>query len=154
MSKVNYVSFLGKHYINDELLKEFLNSFNEPVEVVYDRDMKDYSIELKQNGVSCYLGNDHKLNTIFFHSKDDYYGDYLRELPFGIKFTFSYEDVIERLGKPDISGGGKGEVVCGIHIYPWVRYDYSNYSLHFVFPENKKSIKTITIMALDVVPRP
>ena len=145
MSISNYTIYLGRSFTGDKLLKEFLSSFNEPVMAVYDSDLKNYFIELKRNGISFRLDNKQNLTTIFFHSKDGEFSQYTGKMPFSINFSLSYDEVLEKLGTPDSSGGGKGEIVFGLSINPWLRYEYGNNSLHFTFEADKCSIKLITL---------
>lgn len=76
----------------------------------------------------------------------DDYRQYPGLLLDGIHFNSSREQVRQRLGEPDDSGGGNPGI--GGELWPyWDRYDLENFSLRFQFDQAScKSIQIVTIM--------
>ncbi len=147
------ISLLGKKY-DDASISSYLECFNEEI-IINDNINKDeggYFIEFHNYGISFFFDKEHRLVTIHLFSKGkDNFDQFSGKIPFKIEFDMTEKGVIDILGQPSIHGGGGKSTFWGTVPY-WIRYDFNEYSLHFKFKKNKKSIELITFMTPDAVP--
>ena len=108
----------------------------------------------KQAGIEFAAKQYCLINSIFLHANgDDGFRGYEGELPGGLDFADPQAMVREKLGTPDNSGGGKFSPLFKKQMPMWDCYDYGSFSLHLEYAEGECSIRRLTLMTPDAVPR-
>jgi len=118
--------------------------FEEP-----DRELPDDggSYIQKKLGLCAALEIDGTIGTLFFYSAGHHgFSQFAEALPHELSFAFSQSKAREILGEPNRSGGPVRSLIPGDLIY-WDRWDYGRSSIHCEYPEDRESIRMITLMA-------
>ena len=107
---------------------------------------------LKNSGLQISLDKNRKVNTIHvFSDAASGYSNYPNELPMGLTVETSREAANTLLGNP-IASGGPVDSVTDNSVFYWDRWDWERFSLHLIYPEDKKSINALAIIRPDTVP--
>jgi hypothetical protein len=108
----------------------------------------------KQAGIEFATKTYCLISSIFLHSDgDDGFRGYEGELPGRLEFGDPQAIVREKLGTPENSGGGKFSPLFKKQMPKWDRYDFGSFSLHVEYAEGESSIRRLTLMTPDAVPR-
>lgn len=103
----------------------------------------------REKGVEIVLSLDQIIVSIHFLSGNTIgYAQYKGSLPHEIEFSFTRDDVQNKLGTPQKHGGGYKDVFSG-HIPFWDKYLLDKYSLHLQY-NAKEEIDIITIGSLKL----
>ncbi len=147
----NLVSLLGMNL--DPVSKStFVLSLNEQptTEQIEDR----IYLRFHQSGISFDAeASDGRVAAIFLYSEG--YQDckgFAGAMPEDVSFSNSRRAVQSRLGKPSASGGDQVIQFFG-KAPPWDRFDKSNYSLHVQYADDEASIKLVTVMLPEFIPK-
>ncbi|WP_241509964.1 hypothetical protein [Photorhabdus laumondii] len=96
------------------------------------------------SGILLLLENNIIEQITFFIEPSEGFTGYIGELPEGIKLKGKDLEIIEIMGTPTSSGGGKPDMLLG-YINRWVKYVRDNYILHIEF--NKRNfISKLSLM--------
>lgn len=141
MSWSELVGALGQTK-NDNIFTRLLSKLKElPVYeegVLGDRSYYSFF----RSGILFLIENE-KIDQISFYLKsEEGFSRYSGELP--VLPAQSKEDVIQQLGPPSASGGGKTDKLLG-YINSWIKYERDGYALHLQFDQNDK-LSRVTIM--------
>lgn len=103
----------------------------------------------KESGIEVVMPVDFVIDTIhlFSGNKQDGFKSFKGDLPFGLSFSNDMEVVRSVIGRPDKSGGGHRALYIGLVSF-WDKFYFENYSLHFSYTEDCKSIEKITIASM------
>ncbi|MQL50686.1 hypothetical protein GEA64_23240 [Photorhabdus khanii] len=85
-----------------------------------------------QSGVLFLLENDRVNQISFFIKSVESFAKYEGELPIDVELNNNETSIINILGLPSLSGGGKSDMLFG-YINRWIKYDKGQYELHFEF---------------------
>jgi hypothetical protein len=109
-------------------------------------------LTLRHQGLAFVASLDGNVSSIQFFS-DGHQGhkQFKDALPEGILFKDSRSAVHDRLGDPDVSGGGMVMHFLG-KVPKWDRYDRQDYSLHIQYAEDESSVCLVSLMRPDAVP--
>lgn len=133
--------------LKDEAIQNLFQKMGEKPNIEPDDEVLFY--EFKKNGVS-FLFDETKILTaihIFGENKDQFLA-YTSELPEQISFKNSKAEILEKLGKPSLQGGGEPSLLGG-KVPPWIKYLFPHYQLHLQFDESLKKIALVTLMSPD-----
>ena len=90
-----------------------------------------------------FLLEDEVVDQIAFYAKqDEGFSEYKGELPLPI--NSSEFEVVQILGCPAASGGGKTDALMG-YIARWIKYEKEGYALHLLFNQND-NLSRVTLM--------
>lgn len=88
----------------------------------------------QSHGLCIYIDqNDNIVNAFLYSEGYEEFSQYKLDLPHGIKFSDTREDVYNKLGEPEI------------HREKFARYDFGRYLVHFQY-SSSGSIDMVTIM--------
>ncbi|WP_232832644.1 hypothetical protein [Photorhabdus sp. CRCIA-P01] len=87
------------------------------------------------SGILLLLENNILDQITFFIEPSEGFTGYIGELPEGIELKEKESKVIESIGEPTSSGGGKPDMLLG-YINRWIKYVRDNYVLHIEFNQN------------------
>ena len=110
-------------------------------------------LQIPDHGIEIVADLNRTVSTIFLHSEGaDGYHEFSGTTPERLSFEDSQATVRRRLGPPNDCGGG--EVIPGFGKVPiWDRYDRGEYFLHVEYGDGESSIRLLSIMRPDSVPR-
>ncbi len=123
---------------------------NWTVKRAVDTDLEKLRIDyvFTHNGMSFICDEEDNVSCIFFFSDESRcFTEGIQDLP----FAFSRREVLARFGSPEKSGGISNGILGAFG--PWDRFARGNYSIHVHFHLEVDSIKKITLMRADIVPR-
>lgn len=128
------IDMLGrsKHERNFILLAQIMNELP-----VIESDMlgiREY-YSFYQSGVLFLVEREQIDQISFYIEPKDGFFQYKGESPIDNPSHKSESDVIDLLGEPVFSGGGKHDLLLG-YINRWVKYEKNGYNLHIEFNEN------------------
>jgi hypothetical protein len=112
----------------------------------------EYVFSLPQGGIELHCDSQRFIKTIFLYS--GVHGEFARYpcvISDGFSFESSPSEIHVRLGKPTRSAPAQRLFALGER-WPWDRYDYETYSIHFEYTPDASSVALLTIMTSDVVP--
>jgi hypothetical protein len=115
-----------------------------------ERDLKPPRIyyECRECGIDIICDEDESVRAIIVSDNDSHSCKVnLPDLPFATKRN----EVIERLGSPNKSGGLVNDPVLG-DLGPWDRFTKAHHALHIEYRVDGDEIAKITLMRLDAVP--
>lgn len=81
----------------------------------------------------------------FYFDKYDGYSNFQGKLLFGVSSGWSEKSIVQVLGEPTASGGGKVDMLLG-HINRWIKYEKENYALHMQFDQNNQLCRASLIL--------
>ena len=151
ISKNGLISILGQHY-NSHAIYDFEKKLLAPL-VEEDSLPNERSFSCFEEGLSL-LFEDDKLSSIhlyFVTNKYDYskYNGWIGD---GVDTSLISLSNVERiLGRPSRKGGGEKGFLGKIDP-PWIRYDFSDYVIHYTFSLDGNEIELITLMTLESAP--
>ena len=73
-------------------------------------------------------------------------GEVMLQLPEGVSAHETYDDIIKRLGVPDLSGGGERQNGLTGPIRPWVKYERGDIAIHVEFDSTGIWPRLVTVM--------
>jgi len=112
-----------------------------------------FHLQIRSKGIEIVADFDGNVATIFFYSGLlENYRQFSGVLPEGIGFGFSRCSVHERLGLPDASGDGMDIQFFGKSA-KWDRFDRKKFSIHIEYAPDEKSIRLMSLIRTDSVPR-
>ncbi|MGV7960574.1 hypothetical protein QPK13_05460 [Photorhabdus tasmaniensis] len=85
-----------------------------------------------QSGILFLLENDRVSQISFFIKSAESFAKYKGELPINVELDNDETNILNTLGLPSLSGGGKSDMLLG-YINRWIKYDKGQYELHFEF---------------------
>lgn len=142
-------SLLGAR-LHDFEIRRFFRDIGGQPSVQEEEDGTYY--EFLRSGISLLFDLDSRLKAIHLYSSGrDEYSEYVGNVPGGLTFRDRKEEVIRKLGNPTRSGGGEKTLLAD-RIAEWVRYDYTNYSLHAEFSEPRGTVSLVTVISPEAVP--
>lgn len=131
---------------NDFLFKKYFS------QIPLIKDENIYYLSNKQEGIDVRLSNALKITSInLFSGKYTDSEMFRNALPHGVDFSFSRSDVQNSFGMPTKSGGGNRNLLFG-NIPVWDKYYLDNYSIHFQYSADERSIDLVTLMSLELEP--
>ncbi|CAM3590844.1 hypothetical protein RABR111495_01835 [Rahnella bruchi] len=127
-----FIEILGCSKFDDNFV-ELSEKFNElpsfDTGVLGDRNYYSFF----QAGVLVLLENETVNQISFYIQPDEGFSAYKGALPFkGLE-----SEIIQLLGEPSASGGGKMDMLLG-YINRWIKYEKEGYALHLQFDQNGK----------------
>lgn len=100
----------------------------------------------KKLGFSASVEIDGTIGTLFLYSEGHHgFHQFVEAPPEGLTFACSQGKARELLGEPSQSGGPVRSLIPGDLIY-WDRWDRGRGAIHCEYPENRESIRMITLM--------
>lgn len=121
----------------------------EPLE---EGDLPEHYLISAQNGIQLRLDRNERIAVIFLYGQPkDGFEPYKGGLVSSLSFSSNQRDIQSALGSPS-AVGKPGKSLLGSH-GGWIRYDYSDYSIHFSFGVQGGTIDLVTIMSADSVPK-
>jgi hypothetical protein len=141
------VDFLGAHE-NSAGLRQWMDALPGD-KTVLPSDDRHY-LEFMEAGVALQFDSESSiLETILLYTEGhDEYSGYQGELPNGIDFGHSRNEVRKRLGKPEKSGAADKRDQTPA----WDRYNFGTYGLHVQYSEDEQSIDLLTLMTPEAMP--
>ena len=138
-----------------DLLKASDSPLVRPLLVGSKTDLIDDRLHLQMpvHGMELIADLDRTVSTIFLYSEGtDGYHEFSGTIPEGINFEDSQVAIRRRLGPPSDCGGG--DVIPGFgKARRWDRYDRAGYFLHVEYVDGGSSIRLLSMMRPDSVPR-
>lgn len=135
--------------LQSELVESLWKSIDELPLIANDEEVLFY--EFKQSGISCLFNVERVLEAIhLFGENREGFLAYRDLLPHEITFQNSKAEIVQKLGKPSVEGGGKPSLLGG-KISPWIKYLYPNYQFHLQFDESLTHIVIVTLMIPSLI---
>jgi hypothetical protein len=107
-------------------------------------------LEIPLLGISMVLPDGEITSAVHLHSfGHDGYSEFQGEIPAGIVFAMSRDEVRSRLGNPVECGDGGRVLLLGPRP-AWDAYVVDGQRLHLEYAEDKRSIRLVTISAFTV----
>ena len=129
-------SKLDKKFVN--ISKKFSELPKIDMGVLGDRDYYSFL----RSGVLFLLEDKLVEQITFYIRQDEGFSEYKGELP--VSIGSSEHDVVQILGHPSASGGGKMDALMG-YIDRWIKYEKEEYALHLQFNKNN-NLSRVTLM--------
>lgn len=70
---------------------------------------------------------------------------YKGQLPYGLDFLYSFDEVNQKLGAPNIFKDGIQDHKLLGQVYPWCKYLFKDYSLRIEFEMDKTKIRMVSL---------
>lgn len=140
------INWIDKDLSKVKLTELFIKYF-EGRKIVQDE--MDYYLSNEEKGIEIVISTVFEINTIHLFSKYENYMQFEDELPFNIEFSLTKVDIRSLLGEPSRTGGGTNALYIGF-VYPWDKYYFDNYTMHFQYSIDELAISIITIGSLKL----
>jgi hypothetical protein len=110
----------------------------------------EYYIEIPSIGVSMVLPDGETVTAIHLHAENhEGYSQYQGEIPTGILFSMSREQVRKILGAPIQYSDGRKVLLLGERP-AWDAYIINDLKIHFEYAENTDSIGLVTLSTMSI----
>jgi len=137
---MNFINSLGKAEVSSEFI-ELNNTIGEAP--LLSEDAKEYNdpvghtkyYKYIQSGLEIGFRKEVVNHVHFYFDGYENYGVFQGELLSGICLGWNEKFVLQVLGKPSDSGGGKVDMLLG-YLNRWIKYEKDSYALHLQFDQN------------------
>jgi hypothetical protein len=114
----------------------------------------EFSVEIPDRGIAFKFDDKRRLSSVFLEGPSSgTSAAYADELPDGLSFSMSRQEVRTALGAPTKSGGGTTSAVFNRVTPRWDRFDRRDSSLHVQYNADANAIAMVTLIATWRVPK-
>ena len=134
----------------EQPLAAYLASLNSHPQTKRFADEKIYYDKYLDLGIAFMFEEPHEvLECIYLYAGGvQGYEEYNGNLPNSLRFADTRQDVLQRLGQPNESGGNEYVDLLNKVIPPWDNYDMEGYILNITYGRSEERISMVAIMPL------
>ena len=128
--------------LNEIISEDNFKNYFDNITPKQDDDV--FYLTSSENGIEILLSKDKKVTSIHLFSNGlNKMKEFEGILPNKLSFLLNRQQVIDNLGKPNISGGGVSNILYG-KVRPWDKYLFNKYSLRIEYSDSSDRILLVT----------